>query len=116
MDIPGDAITILENTTLAMAFRAAAFDSPILFPSSSVTGIPLNNSVCRIRGMFTQFAAATAANGTNLPIKGGADLVRWFNPRATATAPVVANASHCQLFICYKRVSTPVCIVHYCIK
>ena len=29
--------------------------------------------VCRIRGMFTQFAAATAANGTNLPIKGGAD-------------------------------------------
>ena len=23
--------------------------------------------------MFTQFAAATAANGTNLPIKGGAD-------------------------------------------
>ena len=29
--------------------------------------------VCRIRGIFTQFAAATAANGTYLPIRGGAD-------------------------------------------
>ena len=26
----------------------------------------------RIIGMFTQFAAATAANGTNRPINGGA--------------------------------------------
>lgn len=29
--------------------------------------------VCRIRGILTQFAAATAANGTYLPIRGGAD-------------------------------------------
>lgn len=26
-----------------------------------------------MRGMLTQFAAATAANGTNLPTKGGVD-------------------------------------------
>ena len=29
--------------------------------------------VCLMQGMFTQFAAATAAKGTYLPIKGGAD-------------------------------------------
>ena len=29
--------------------------------------------VCLMRGMLTQFAAATAANGTNLPTKGGVD-------------------------------------------
>jgi len=28
--------------------------------------------LCLINGIFTQFAAATAANGTNLPISGGA--------------------------------------------
>lgn len=42
------------------------FEHPTLFLSASKTSTPFNNSVCRINGMFTQFAAATAANGTYL--------------------------------------------------
>lgn len=41
-------------------------EHPTLFLSASKTSTPFNNSVCRINGMFTQFAAATAANGTYL--------------------------------------------------
>lgn len=40
------------------------FDLVNLLPFSSLMSIPLVISFCRIRGMLTQFAAATAANGT----------------------------------------------------
>jgi len=43
-----------------------------------------------MRGMFTQFAAATAQKGTNLPIKGGECLTNELSPKAVAKAPPVA--------------------------
>jgi hypothetical protein len=41
-------------------------DSPIIFPFGSETSIPFSNSFCRMSGILTQFAAATAAKGTYL--------------------------------------------------
>ena len=51
---------------------------------------PFLSSNCRIRGILTQFAAATAQKGTNLPIKGGACLTKELSPKAVAKAPPVA--------------------------
>ena len=42
-------------------------------------------------GMLTQLAAATAAKGTNLPIRGGAVLTNELSPRAVTRAPPVAD-------------------------
>ena len=44
-----------------------------------------------IIGMLTQLAAATAQNGTNLPINGEAFLTKLFKPSAVVKAPPVAN-------------------------
>jgi len=44
-----------------------------------------------ITGILTQLAAATAQNGTNLPINGGAFLTKLFKPIAVDKAPPVAN-------------------------
>ena len=41
--------------------------------------------------MLTQLAAATAQNGTNLPINGEAFLTKLFKPSAVVKAPPVAN-------------------------
>jgi len=42
------------------------FDLASLLPFSSVRSMPPRISFCLISGMLTQFAAATAANGTYL--------------------------------------------------
>ena len=42
-------------------------------------------------GILTQFAAATAQKGTNLPINGGMTETNRFNPSAVTSAPVVAQ-------------------------
>lgn len=64
--IPGAAIKIRDNTTCEMPLTAANRLLPISFPFSSWTLTPSINSFCRINGMLTQLAAATAANGTYL--------------------------------------------------
>ena len=52
--------------------------------------LPFLSSNCRIKGMLTQLAAATAQKGTNRPIKGGECLTKEFSPKAVAKAPPVA--------------------------
>ena len=52
--------------------------------------LPFLSSSCRIKGMFTQLAAATAQKGTNLPINGGECLTKELSPIAVAKAPPVA--------------------------
>jgi hypothetical protein len=42
-------------------------------------------------GMLIQFAAATAQNGTNRPMIGGANFEREFKPSAVTKAPPVAH-------------------------
>lgn len=59
-------MAILEITTWLMPLTAASLDFVSLFPFSSLTSTPLAISFCLIRGMLTQLAAATAANGTYL--------------------------------------------------
>lgn len=49
-----------------------ALEYPIGVPSPSLTKIPLDSSFCLIIGILMQLAAATAANGINRPINGGA--------------------------------------------
>lgn len=45
---------------------------------------------CRIIGMLTQLAAATAQNGTKRPTMAGAFLTAAFSVNAVASAPPVA--------------------------
>ena len=52
--------------------------------------LPFLSSNCRIKGMLTQLAAATAQKGTNRPIKGGECLTKELSPKAVAKAPPVA--------------------------
>lgn len=42
-------------------------------------------------GMLTQLAAATAASGTNRPMRGGKRFTRLFSVSAVAKAPEVAR-------------------------
>ena len=48
------------------------FDFPRTFPSLSVTAMPSMSSVCLIKGILIQLAAATAVKGTHLFTMGGA--------------------------------------------
>lgn len=63
--------TVSMKTLTNKTIHTLDFASPKLFPSLSVTCIPLRTSSNRIRGILTRFAATMAANGTNRPIKGG---------------------------------------------
>ena len=45
-----------------------------------------------MNGILTILAAATEANGTNLPKIGGTFLHNAFKPNAVVSAPVVASA------------------------
>ena len=47
-------------------------ERPSLLFCSSKMGTPFLSSLCLISGMLMALAAATAANGTNRPIRGGA--------------------------------------------
>ena len=47
-------------------------DFPRIFPSLSVTAMPSMSSVCLIKGILIQLAAATAVKGTHLFTMGGA--------------------------------------------
>jgi hypothetical protein len=53
----------------------------------------------RMRGMFTQLAAATAANGTHRPIKGGMDcnetIVRFIVRSARKTGHYFCTTEQC---------------------
>lgn len=51
----------------------------------------MHSYVERIMGMLTQLAAATAASGTNRPMRGGNRFTRLFNVKAVASAPDVAR-------------------------
>ena len=47
-------------------------DFPRMFPSLSVTAMPLMSSLCLIKGILMQLATATAVKGTHLFTTGGA--------------------------------------------
>ena len=47
-------------------------DFPRMFPSLSVTAMPLMSSLCLIKGILIQLATATAVKGTHLLTTGGA--------------------------------------------
>lgn len=64
-------MSIRDNVTVAIACLAARLLWPTFVPSSVCNSIPFWSSVTLMRGMFTQLAAATAANGTNRPASGG---------------------------------------------
>lgn len=67
----GEAISIRDNVTDVIASLAACLLLPTFVPSSVCNSIPFWSSVILIRGMFTQLAAAIAANGTSRPANGG---------------------------------------------
>lgn len=95
--IPGVAMMTLEKMTCAIPFSAAllgeqkhitiqtlelncitlTLERPNLLFWSSKIGTPFLSSLCLISGMLIALAAATAANGTNRPIRGGA-LCRYY--------------------------------------
>lgn len=66
INIPGAHIVILDIITWVIPLAAATLDCPMIFPFSSEQSIPFKSSFWRIIGIFTQFAAATAAKGTYL--------------------------------------------------
>ena len=89
-------MTTLEKMTCAIPFSAAllgeqkhitiqalelsmvlTLERPNLLFWSSKIGTPFLSSLCLISGMLIALAAATAANGTNRPIRGGA-LCRFY--------------------------------------
>lgn len=88
--MPGAAMVIREITTWAMPMAAALWEWPTSLWFLSCTEMPWMSSCCRIIGILTQFAAATAAKGTQRHTKGGALFVHMFMPTAVATAVVVA--------------------------
>ena len=56
----------IKNVCILLIAKFLTFDFVSLVPLSSDTSIPPSISFCLINGMLTQFAAATAANGTYL--------------------------------------------------
>lgn len=86
----GTAIRIRDRVTAAIALLAARLLFPIFIPFSVCNSIPFWSSNILMKGIFTQLAAATAANGTNRHTRGGAFRNSRFRLRAVITAPPVA--------------------------
>ena len=55
---------------MVQSLQISTFNSTVILLKNAKSVLTY---VCLMQGMFTQFAAATAAKGTYLPIKGGAD-------------------------------------------
>ena len=120
MIMPGAAMPTLEGITCCSAAVAALVLAPTTCPSSVSMLMPFFTSCvgtihtsscvvsnhlkhehhgvvrtcCLMRGMFTQFAAATAKSGTKRPTipedRAGLELMALLNPSAVSTPAAVA--------------------------